>query len=70
MKKLTTSEVKQLSQDGKAKIIDVRGLKSLKEGMIKGSVAIDYEGPFANWAGTVLEPTGNYIIYGSEATAK
>lgn len=44
----------------------MRPLKSLKEGMIKGAIAIDYEGAFANWAGTMLEPKGTYIIYGGE----
>lgn len=38
--------------------------------MIKGAVTIDYDGPFANWAGTMLEPKNNYIIYGPEETVK
>lgn len=34
--------------------------------MIKDSVAIDFDGAFANWVGTILPPEGgNYIIYGS-----
>lgn len=32
--------------------------------MIKGSAAVDFDGPFANWVGTVLPPTGTYIVYG------
>lgn len=33
--------------------------------MIKGAITIDFDGAFANWAGTLLKPKEKYIIYGS-----
>lgn len=38
--------------------------------MIEGSVAIDFNGAFANWVGTLLPPKGSYVIYAPEDIAK
>lgn len=45
-------------------------MNELKDGMIKNAVAIDFNGGFANWVGTLLPPNGSYVVYGSEETAK
>ena len=46
-------------------VIDVRGKNDiLQQGMIKGSIAIGFEGAFASWVGTILNPQKRYIVYG------
>jgi hypothetical protein len=39
-------------------------------GMIKNSISIDFDGPFAVWVGTLLPPDGKYIVFGDEERAK
>lgn len=62
--KILGSQLRQIAEDEKAVIIDVRGKNDLKLGIIKGSIAIDFDGAFANWVGTLLSHKGKYIIYG------
>ena len=63
MNKLSASDVKNLTKDN-ATVIDVRSKEELSEGMIMGAVAIDFEGAFASWLGTLYPPKRRYIIYG------
>ena len=63
MNKLSSEEVKNLVKDDVV-IIDVRSRDELNEGMIPGALAIDFEGPFASWLGTVLSPKKRSIVYG------
>lgn len=34
------------------------------------TLAIDFDGAFANWVGTLLSHEGSYVIYGPEERAK
>jgi hypothetical protein len=38
--------------------------------MIKNSVAIDFDGTFAVWVGTLLPPNGKFILFCEEERAK
>lgn len=51
-------------------VLDVRTLKEVEKGLIEGSIAIAFDGAFANWVGTVLSPKHYYVIYGDEKIAK
>ena len=62
--KLSSSQLKELFNKQHVVIIDSRTKDDVKAGMIKGAVTIDFDGAFANWVGTVLPPTGAYVIYG------
>lgn len=35
--------------------------------MITGSLCIGFDGGFANWVGTLLDPTTQFIVYGGSA---
>ncbi len=48
-------------------ILDIRGTEEIKKGTIKGSLCIGFDGGFANWVGTLLSPTSQFIIYGGSA---
>lgn len=50
--------------------MDVRGTDALKEGIIENSICVGFDGPFANWVGTVFNPTDKFVIYGTEEQAK
>lgn len=50
------------------KIIDIRGPKELDSGIIKGAVCIDFNGGFATWVGTLIDPKEELILYGAEDT--
>lgn len=52
-------------------IIDCRSKDSIKSGLIKNAVAIDFDGAFANWVGTLMPTSGtSYVIYGPEDRCK
>ena len=34
----------------------MRGVNELKEGIIKGALCIDFNGGFATWVGTLIDP--------------
>ncbi len=53
--KLSVDEVIDLKKQG-IKIIDVRGVKELNAGIIKGALCIDFNGGFATWVGTLIDP--------------
>jgi hydroxyacylglutathione hydrolase len=53
--KLPIDEVYKLQQSG-VKIIDVRGVNELQSGIIKGALCIDFNGGFATWVGTLIDP--------------
>lgn len=65
--KLSVDEVITLKQQG-IKIIDVRGVKELNAGVIKGALCIDLNGGFATWVGTLIDPREELALYGEEAT--
>jgi hypothetical protein len=48
-------------------LIDIRGTEDLKNGVINGSLCIGFDGGFANWVGTLLDPKTEFIIYGGSA---
>lgn len=48
-----------------AVIIDVRSKEDIKEGLIEGAIAVDFNGPFATWLGTIFSPKGRYVVYGN-----
>jgi len=50
--------------------LDVRDTKDLKDGIIQNSICVGFDGPFANWVGTLFSPTDQFIIYGTEKQAK
>lgn len=70
IKKINVKDVKEKLKNGEVTIIDVRSLKELNQGIIKGAITIDFDGAFANWAGTLLDHNKTYIIYGSEKNAQ
>jgi len=53
--KLSIDEFQNLQKSG-VKIIDVRGVNELKSGIIKGALCIDFNGGFATWVGTLINP--------------
>ena len=66
LQELTPQQVKEaLKKD--VQVVDIRGTEELKKGVIKGSLCISFEGPFANWVGTLLDPQAELIIYGGSA---
>ena len=54
-RKLSVDEVIDLKKQA-IKIIDVRGVKELNAGIIKGALCIDFNGGFATWVGTLIDP--------------
>lgn len=48
----------------------MRGKESLRAHMLKNAITIDFDGIFASWVGTILSPSGSYIIYAEEDRAK
>ena len=67
---LTPEEIKEAVEENAA-IIDIRGKEVIKDGIIKGSLCIDFQGGFASWVGALLNPKNRYIIYANdEAIAK
>ena len=65
--RLSVDEVVTLKQQG-IKIIDVRGVRELNAGVIKGALCIDFNGGFATWVGTLFDPREELVLYGEEAT--
>ena len=65
-KKIEASQLKEIVTKGETTIVDVRSMKDLSSGIIKGAITIDFDGAFANWAGTLLDHSKSYVIYGSE----
>lgn len=51
-------------------ILDVRSNAELKDGIIKGSIWVGFDGAFANWVGTLLDPSEKFVIYGKDQTAR
>jgi len=51
-------------------IIDVRGTAALKEGIIENSLCIGFDGGFANWVGSLLNPKSKIVLLGTEQQAK
>jgi rhodanese-related sulfurtransferase len=64
---LTPEQVKQEFARTDVQIIDIRGTEDLRKGVIKGSLCIGYDGGFANWVGTLLDPKTEFIIYGGSS---
>ena len=48
--------------------MDIRSLKDLSNGIIKGALCIDFNGGFATWVGTLIDPKEEIILYGCEET--
>jgi uncharacterized protein (DUF342 family) len=42
----------------------------LREGIIKDSLCIGFDGAFANWVGSLISPTDKLILIGTEEQAK
>lgn len=70
IKQISVNELKNMLKNGDVTVIDVRSLKDLSSGIIKGAITIDFDGAFANWAGTLLDHNKSYVVYGSEQNAK
>lgn len=51
-------------------IIDVRGTAALKEGIVENSLCIGFDGGFANWVGSLLNPKSKIVLLGTEQQAK
>ncbi len=50
------------------RIIDVRGPKLLDSGIMKGAICIDFNGGFATWVGTLIDPQEEVVLYGEKNT--
>ena len=50
-------------------VLDVRDTKDLKDGILENSIWVGFEGAFANWVGTLFNPTNQFVIYGTEKQA-
>ena len=46
-------------------VLDVRDTKDLKDGILENSIWVGFEGAFANWVGTLFDPTNRFVIYGT-----
>jgi hydroxyacylglutathione hydrolase len=64
---LSPQQVKEAFGREKVQILDIRGTEELRKGVIKGSLCIGFDGAFANWVGTLLDPQTELIIYGGNA---
>jgi len=51
-------------------IVDVRGTDALREGIIEKSLCIGFDGGFANWVGSLLDPKSKLVLLGTEQQAK
>lgn len=67
LEELTPQQVKEAFKRENVQVLDIRGTEDLKKGVIKGSLCIGFEGAFANWVGTLLDPQTELIIYGGSA---
>lgn len=63
---LTSDEVYKLSKAKDVIILDVRDAKYLNEGIIENSIWVGFDGAFANWVGTLFNPTDRFVIYGTD----
>lgn len=61
---MNPSEVNELAKEKDVTVIDIRSTDGLKGGIISGSICIGFDGGFANWVGTLLDPLSRFIIYG------
>lgn len=61
---LTPERVRELSKQEDVIILDIRGNNALKEGIIEGSLCIGFDGAYANWVGTLIDPKYRLIILG------
>lgn len=59
-------EIMKEAVDENATIIDIRGKEVIKNGIIKGSICIDFQGGFASWVGTLLNPKNRFVIYADD----
>lgn len=64
-KELSPEEVYSLSKSQDVIILDVRGTDELKQGIIQNSICVGFDGAFANWVGTIFNPTDKFVIYGT-----
>lgn len=48
----------------------MRGTDALKEGIIENSICVGFDGAFANWVGTLFNPTDKFVIYGTDQQAQ
>ena len=51
-------------------LIDTRTINDLKDGIIPNSLCIAFDGGFANWVGTLLDPADKLIIFGNDEQAE
>ena len=59
-------EIMKEAVNENATIIDIRGKEVIKNGIIKGSICIDFQGGFASWVGTLLNPKNRFVIYADD----
>lgn len=67
---LSPERVFELTQKEDVVIIDVRPLAELKNGIIKNSICVAFDGGFANWIGTLLDPKDKLILFGTDEQAE
>ena len=67
---LSPEQVYKLSNEKGVTVLDVRDTKDLKDGIIKNSIWVGFDGAFANWVGTLFNPTDQFVIFGTEKQAK
>ena len=67
---LSADDVYKYSQEKNVVILDVRDASFLKEGMIKGSIWVGFDGSFANYVGSLFDPADRFVLYGTGEEAK
>jgi glyoxylase-like metal-dependent hydrolase (beta-lactamase superfamily II)/rhodanese-related sulfurtransferase len=61
---LTPEQVSEYSKKEKVIVLDIRSTEELKGGVMSESLCIGYDGGFANWVGTLIDPKDEFIVYG------